>query len=222
MVVVFDLDDTLYDELSFVASGFKAVSAYLSGDFLIPEEKSFQFMEKKLSGGRGKIFDELLAEYGIYSEKKVKKCLSVYRSHNPEIKLYEEADVCLDRFCSLPIYIVTDGNKIVQHNKLEALNLNARVKYSYITHRFGVKNAKPSPYCFFKICEKEKVSPGEIVYIADNPNKDFVGIKPFGFKTARVLTGQYKNIEKPIEFEAEFRLDTLSKLTDEFLKTVFR
>ena len=39
MILVFDLDDTLYDEITFVYSGFSAVSKYLSLQFNLNEKK---------------------------------------------------------------------------------------------------------------------------------------------------------------------------------------
>ena len=39
MILVFDLDDTLYDEIAFVYSGFSAVSKYLSLQFNLNEKK---------------------------------------------------------------------------------------------------------------------------------------------------------------------------------------
>lgn len=217
MVLVFDLDDTLYEELTFVKSGFRAVARYLYEQYSIPVQSGMEFMIAKLSSGRGRIFDDLLLHYGIYKKALVRKCVSVYRLHQPEIKLYPEADACLERFRNYPLYIVTDGNKMVQANKIKALGLDKRVKFAYITHRYGIKNAKPSPYCFLKICEREKVTPKEVVYIADNPHKDFVGIKPLGFKTIRILQGQYKNIKLPVTHEADRIIQSLHEINEDLL-----
>lgn len=129
MVIVFDLDDTLYEELTYVQSGFRAVAGYLEDTYHIPAETSFLSMMNRLPGGRGRIFDGLLAEFGIYSKEKVTKCLAVYRRHLPEIHLAPEADACLDRLRNYPLYIVTDGNKLVQENKIKALGLDQRVKF---------------------------------------------------------------------------------------------
>lgn len=217
MVLVFDLDDTLYEELTFVKSGFKAVAVYLNEQYSIPVETGFEFMLQKLPFGRGRIFDDLLSHHGIYKKDLVRKCVSIYRLHRPEITLYPEADVCLERFRDYPLYIVTDGNKVVQQNKIRALGLDQRVKFCYITHCYGIKNAKPSPYCFLKICEREKVSPKEVVYIADNPHKDFVGIKPLGFKTIRVIQGQYKDLILSKEYEANQQIYSLRELNENLL-----
>lgn len=217
MILVFDLDDTLYEELTFVKSGFRAVADYLNEQYSIPVQTGLEFMLGKLSSGRGRIFDDLLINYDIYKKDLVRKCVSIYRRHRPEITLYPEADVCLERFRDYPLYIVTDGNKVVQQNKIRALGLDQRVKFCYITHCYGIKNAKPSPYCFFKICEREKVSPKEVVYIADNPHKDFVGIKPLGFKTIRVIQGQYKDLILSKEYEANQQIYSLRELNENLL-----
>jgi putative hydrolase of the HAD superfamily len=120
----------------------------------------------------------------------------------------------------LPLYIVTDGNKLVQHRKLAALNLLSRVKRSFITHRFGIRHAKPSPYCFQRICALENTSPQQVIYIADNPVKDFVGIKPLGYKTIRVLTGQHKSTVMPPAFEADRQIHSLAELDWALINTI--
>lgn len=221
-VLVFDLDDTLYDELSYVDSGFRAVAQFLTDAFQVKYDAAYQSMKYRVARGRDRIFDDILSEFGLYSRKNVRRCLSVYRLHKPSIALYPEADACLTRFADWPLYIVTDGNKLVQHNKLEALGLKKRVRRYFITHRFGLRNAKPSPYCFHKICEAERVEPQQVVYIADNPNKDFVGIKPLGFPTVRVLTGQHRSVTKPAEYGADFIISSLQELDRALLAEIFR
>lgn len=220
-VLVFDLDDTLYDELSYVDSGFRAVARFLADAFQVEYDAAYQSMKHRLARGRDRIFDEMLSEFGLYSRRNVRRCLSVYRLHKPAIALYPEADACLAFFKDWPLYIVTDGNKLVQQNKIEALELKTRVKRYFITHRFGLRNAKPSPYCFHRICEAERVGPQQVVYIGDNPQKDFVGIKPLGFLTVRVLTGQHQAVRKPAEYGADFTISSLKELDKAFLAEIF-
>jgi putative hydrolase of the HAD superfamily len=212
-VIVFDLDDTLYEELTYVTSGFRAVASYLKKHYNIDEkqclEKMLLLMEKN---GRGSIFDDILETYTISSKQNITKCLSVYRSHIPNIKLFDDAKDCLKRLANYPKYIVTDGNKVVQKIKLEKLQLNLSMKRCFITHQYGKENAKPSPHCFLKIAEIEKVPFEEIIYIGDNPNKDFVGIKPLGFKTIRIMRGNYKNVIMPEKYNADKTITTLNEL----------
>ncbi len=217
-VLVFDLDDTLYPESTFVQSGFLAVSSYIERQFGFPKEEVFSLMWTRFcTYGRDRAFDHMLRHYGIFSVKNVNQCVSVYRSHKPDIKLDPEAESCLARFSSHPLYIVTDGNKLVQHNKLEALELYEKVTRCYITHRYGLKHAKPSPYCFLKICEREHARPQDVIYVADNPNKDFVGIKPYGFVTVRLLKGAYRDAKMDPKFEADFQITSLAELDRQFL-----
>lgn len=220
MIIVFDLDDTLYDELTYVRSGFQAVAEYLWAQYRLPVETSFLEMAGKLSGGRGRIFDDVLRESGLFSKSLVRKCLAVYRGHSPKIHLAGDADACLDRLQLYPRYIVTDGNKMVQANKIKALGLETKVNDYYITHRYGKRHAKPSPYCFLQICKREGVPPADVLYVGDNPHKDFVGIKPLGFKTVRIMQGQHREAVRPPEYEADLQIASLDQLTPEFLETL--
>lgn len=215
-VIVFDLDDTLYEELTFVYSGLKAVAGYLQAEAGIDEVESFNVMYSELhSAGRGKIFDRVLDKHGILTQSRVSRCLSVYRSHKPEIMLYPDAIQCLHDQ-EAPLYIVTDGHKLVQQRKLEALGLNTNVsgiRKSFISRRFGIHNEKPSPHCFQIICRLENVQPDEVIYVGDNPHKDFVGIKPLGFRTVRIMRGNHCLVEMPPEYEADHRISSLVELT---------
>ncbi|MBS4195489.1 HAD family hydrolase [Lederbergia citri] len=212
-VIVFDLDDTLYDELTYVKSGFLQVATFLGYEFNISSKELITWMWERLqTHGRGAIFDDVLQNYGHYTKTMAKRCVAVYRTHLPNISLPQSTVECLTGLSGAPLYIVTDGNKIVQHNKLQALGLYTMVKHCYVTHRYGKHHAKPSPYCFLNIVKKEKIASKDVIYIGDNPLKDFVGIKPLGFKTIRIMTGQHKDIEMPIEYEADERIESLTQL----------
>lgn len=216
-VIVFDLDDTLYEELSFVYSGLRAVAGYLQTEAGIDEKESFSVMYSELhSVGRGKIFDRVLDKYGLFTRIRVSRCLSVYRSHKPVIMLYPDAAQCLHDHKEIPLYIVTDGHKLVQQRKLEALGLcseGSGIRRCFISRRFGIHNEKPSPHCFQIICGLENVQPDEVIYVGDNPHKDFVGIKPLGFRTVRIMRGNHHFVEMPPEYEADHRISSLGELS---------
>ena len=214
MILVFDLDDTLYDEMSFVQSGFAAVSTLLNNEFNIGKSESYEMMLDVLDKeGRGEIFNRILENFGIFSKKRVRKCLSTYRSHKPQINLPKTSIKLLKRFDDYPKYIVTDGNKYVQKQKITTLNLYQKIKKAFITHCYGLKHAKPSPYCLEKIARIEKCPNSCIVYIGDDPHKDFVGIKPMGFKTIRVLQGRHKNTKLDKGREAHLSVSSLDDIT---------
>ena len=115
MIIVFDLDDTLYDEITYVRSSLFEVALYLSEKLLISKDIIYTNLNEVLEiNGRGKVFDIVLTNYGIYSKTEIKRCLSVYRSNTPKIKLFDHAISCLERFKDYHKYLVTDGNKMVQ------------------------------------------------------------------------------------------------------------
>ncbi|OFZ80472.1 MAG: hypothetical protein A2583_14315 [Bdellovibrionales bacterium RIFOXYD1_FULL_53_11] len=222
MILVFDLDDTLFDDMQFVRGGLHEVSRYLHKTYSIPTNVSFPLFIRQAGKNRSRVFDNVLSMLGLHTKREIKKCIGIYRSHKPRLSLHGDALRCFKRLRAFPLYIVTDGHKTVQAAKIKALGLDKHVKFSFITHRYGVRHAKPSPWCFLKICKIEKVHPGEVVYVADNPEKDFVGIKPLGFVTVRILRGRCRHIVKTRRHEAAFRIDSLDELTLEFLDKIIR
>ena len=220
MIIVFDLDEVLYDEKTYVISGFRAVSEFLEKDEAIPKKIIFEYLKRRLKNGRERIFNDLLDNFRIYSQKNLEKCISVYRTHTPKIKLYSDAKDCLKRLKNYPLYIVTDGNKMVQKNKIKALNLENHVKKTILTSNYGLRNSKPSTFCFQKICDMEKTSPTNLVYIGDDPHKDFVGLKREGFKTIRLFKGRFKNERLSKEFEADYKIKSLKEINEKFIKKI--
>ena len=212
MIPIFDLDDTLYPERTFVESGFKAVASMLEQRYEWPSEESMQLMLGFLeTEGRGAIFNRLLETNGLLSAAKVSECVRAYRHHSPSIKL---ADGARELLCTLGkrSYLVTDGHKIVQKNKVSALALEHLFNKVYITHRYGIKHAKPSAYCFGLIREREQCKWSDMVYVGDNPSKDFVTLNSLGVHTIRVMTGEHKNaIAKPLH-DAKHRIGSLKEL----------
>jgi putative hydrolase of the HAD superfamily len=221
MILIFDLDDTLYSEIEYVKSGFLTVSNYLGKNYKLDEQDIYQQMLEVLNDrGRGSVFNEVLTKYKINNTKNVKKCISIYRSHNPIISLYSEAEKCLLDLNSYKKYLVTDGNIYVQRNKIKALNIKQFFIKTIPTYQYGQSFSKPSTGCFEKILKWEKCTPDNLIYIGDNPNKDFVNIKKMGLKTIRVLTGGFKNVKMSSEYEAEFTLNNLNELTLSFIKSL--
>jgi putative hydrolase of the HAD superfamily len=214
LIIVFDLDDTLYQEITYVKSGLKAVADEIAEKYKMNSKvvyrDSLLILEKS---GRGKIFDTLLKDYGFYTRREVQRLVSIYRFHKPEIKIGKRELKALN-WCSTNsnLYLVTDGNKFVQAKKIESLGISEIFTRIFITHRFGLDAAKPSLKCFEIIRKSENVSWAEIVYIGDDPNKDFIELKKAGAITIRVRTGRFASIKKSMEYEADWHIDSLEEL----------
>lgn len=211
-VVVFDLDDTLYEELEYVRSGHRAVAQFLAPILLQDPEIIYSELQDALKLGREGVFDRVLSKYKKNSKRLIAACLQVYRQHDPQISLSPSTLSCLQQLKDYPLYVVTDGNIRVQRRKCQALGLDAFMKRCICSWAYGKKCGKPSPYCFLKICSWENVTPEEVVYVSDNPHKDFVGIKPLGFRTIRVQTGPYSQQTFPTAYDAELAISDLTQL----------
>ena len=171
--VIFDLDDTLYSEKEYVRSGYKAVSDYLGGGY---EEKLWSFFE----AGKPSI-DELLKELGRESEKA--DVLKVYRSHKPDIHLYPGVAEMIENLKAkgIKVGIITDGRPEGQRNKLNALGLD--VDDVIITDELGgIQFRKPCDIAFRIMITKWRLNPADVVYVGDNPAKDFQAPQQLGMR----------------------------------------
>ncbi len=216
MILIFDLDDTLYEEITFVRSGFYKVAEYALKEWGIPLNSSIHEMNNILvNKGRGKIFNEWLSTNNKYNKRNLKKCISLYRSHIPDIKVCKSAEYILNKYHKkYSMYIVTDGNKLVQYNKIAALKISQFFNKVFITHRYGLQAAKPSIYCFKKIKNLAKCDWKDMLYVGDNPNKDFVNLKPLQVKTIRILKGSFSHLRRESKYEADLDIYSLYDLPE--------
>ena len=220
MIIVLDVDDTIYKELDYVQSGFQVVSEYLEQRFKIPAKEVFERMCSFLPNRRGRIFDEVLLHYSCYSQEIVQECLQIYRCHSPKIHLFPDVIRFLQRFSNNQKYLVTDGFPSVQRKKIQSLGVKKYNLFYYLTHIWGVEFEKPNPLAFQLICEREGVTAEQVVYFGDNQRKDFVGISPLGFKTVQILRGNYHKQEYAIEYKAMRTIKSFDEVTSDFLESL--
>lgn len=200
--VIFDLDDTLYSEKEYVRSGYKAVSDYLGGGY---EARLWSFFE----AGKPAI-DELLKELG--QENKKAKVLEVYRSHKPAIHLYPGVAEMIEELKEkeIKVGIITDGRPEGQRNKLEALGLD--VDDVIITDELGgVQFRKPCDIAFRILLTRWRLNPADVVYVGDNPVKDFqapqqLGMRSLWFKNPDGLYSMEDKVSDNVEIKELLRL----------------
>ncbi|OCP10114.1 MULTISPECIES: HAD family hydrolase [unclassified Ensifer] len=205
-VLVFDLDDTLYLERDFVASGFKAVATWLAGHAGI--EGFAAHCEAAVAGGHsGHVFDAALAAMGVDADASlVAQLVAVYRGHEPKIHLAADARRFLARSGVGRRAIITDGPAATQQAKVKALGLETLVDLVVFTDDWGREFWKPHARAFETIEAWAQVKPGDLVYIADNPLKDFVTPRSRGWHT--VMVAREARIHNTAAPDAAHRADT--------------
>ncbi len=175
--VIFDLDDTLYSEKQYIRSGYKAVAKLLRDEALA--DRLWTYFEN----GKPAI-DELLDELCLLDRKD--ECLEVYRGQMPEITLYEGVVEMIEELKAkcIKVGIITDGRPEGQRNKLKVLGLDKLVDDIIITDELGgVQFRKPCDIAFRIMQNRWRIPFEQMVYVGDNPNKDFQAPKQLGMRS---------------------------------------
>lgn len=161
--IVFDLDDTLTQEIEFLKSAYYQIAEKINSNRQneIYENMLELFRQKK------NVFEALTEQF---PELTIEHLLNTYRQHFPIIKLNEGAKELLD-FCiskNYKIGLISDGRSITQRNKLKALGIEKFFDKIIISEEFG--SEKPD-LKNFEIFMKEAES---FYYIANDTKKDFI------------------------------------------------
>ena len=189
--VVFDLDDTLYDEIEYCETGFTAVAEFLAELPVTPPVNRIftSIWDQFTAGNRKNTFNTALDELEIsYDDKLIAELVNVYRNHNPTIKLPRDSrDVLCELGEKYTLALITDGFLPAQQLKVKSLGIEEYFKCIIYTEQLGREFWKPSPVGFEKILQTLNVRPENAVYIADNEKKDFIAPNKLGFFTVQLI-----------------------------------
>jgi putative hydrolase of the HAD superfamily len=223
-VVVFDLDDTLYLERDFVRSGYKACDDWFVRQTGVKGlADCCQSMFE--AGQRTQIFNHaLLALLPNGHQNLVESLVSIYRNHRPTIRLQDDAI----RFLSAArltnrMALITDGPLQTQMNKVEALALQPYFPWIVFTDFWGKPYWKPHPRAFLAIQQWARAEPSSLVYVADNPAKDFVSPRRLGWLTIRIKRHDRVHLtEAPTcDHEPHLSIDSLDQLAAQLVGPQF-
>ena len=212
--ILFDLDDTLYPEKQFVMSGFRAVASYLSKKYGMDSDYIFSILKEDFENGlRKRNLDVVLQKLGMEDEN-TPDVVRIFREHKPTISLYPEVRPILDwskkRF---KLGLITDGYIITQRNKIHSLKIEDYFDVIIINDiSKGCSKIDKEP--FLKALSEINFNAQDVVYVGDNPAKDFVRAKEIGIHTIRIIRGasEYSGITVDKSFEAEYIIRNLGEL----------
>lgn len=217
-VVIFDLDDTLYDEIEYCQSGFRAAAQWLN--HLKPTcgsvEVIYDVFWRIFQTNKTKTFDAALTELAVPADKKlIQTLIRRYRCHRPALKLPRESrQVLQDLSEDYTLALLTDGYLPAQKLKVGALGIQRYFTQIVYTEQLGRQYWKPSPAGFQAIVNAVGRPPQSMIYVGDNPAKDFIAPNRLGMKTLQVLRPRRLHTREPSECEAraQYRLEALADL----------
>ncbi|MBV9283309.1 MAG: HAD family hydrolase [Acidimicrobiia bacterium] len=200
--VLFDLDDTLFDQRVWLQGAWRAVASTGACEFGIGERQLFDALVEISAEGtdRGRIIDRALARVGLRSSPLVVEPLvKAFRAHRPpELPPYPGVDVALRTLgARVPLALVTDGDPDIQRFKLDALGLADAFAVVVLTDRLdgGRAARKPNPVGLLHALSQLFVEPEAAVYVGDRPDKDIAAAHAAGMRAIRVRTGEYRHVD---------------------------
>jgi len=217
-VVVFDLDDTLYDEIEYCRSGFTAVAKYLAGtQRKLSVERIFTaFWQQFTAGNRTKTFNTALDELGVgYDDMLIQQLVQVYRNHDPQITLPQDSqDVLSQLQKKYTLALLTDGFLPAQQLKVRALGIEKYFKSMVYTEELGRQFWKPSPVGFEQLLAQLDARPKTSAYIADNAEKDFIAPNKLGLVTVQVTRPAHIHTSSSPDPDAaaKYKIEGIGKL----------
>lgn len=183
--LVVDVDDTLYLERDYVRSGLRHLDDWCRQELGVGGvgECAWRLFE----GGRRRtiVTDALRLLEVEVTPGLTERVVSEYRAHRPRITLLPDARWLLTHVGEVvPIAVVTDGPAESQRAKVAALGLPRWASPIVVTAELG--SSKPDPEMFRTAVRNWNIPAHDIVYVADNPAKDFTGPRELGWRAVRV------------------------------------
>lgn len=187
--VVFDLDDTLISEKEYIESGYSHIASLLSRKLEENPEVVYDELMLLFKTSPKNVFNRLLDIYEIkYTEEDIKGLVEEYRNHQPLISFYPDVLPCLRLLKERGIKtgIITDGFVNAQRNKLMTVGAYDLFDEVIITDEMGIEYRKPHPRAYELMRERLNVEFDEMIFIGDNPEKDFHIGNTYPIKTIRI------------------------------------
>lgn len=197
---VFDVDDTLYLERDYVASGFRAVGQWLNENHGVDGfgDRCWALFE---AGARNHVFNEALASsWRAPNPELISQLVTVYRDHEPDIRLSPQVARQLEDLAgSTSITLLTGGPVKSQQRKVAALGLARFTEAVVYAGAWGPEFDKPHPRAWQRTEGLTRLTGPALTYVADNPLKDFAAPRSLGWHCIRIrLEGsQHQALETP-------------------------
>jgi putative hydrolase of the HAD superfamily len=201
--VVFDLDNTLYDETEYftlVINEFCLKHNFLFNRDLIDLYKRIRPYSKDL-------FKDLLYGMDVYSDEFKEDLFYIYTS-------IDQGTICIDDIAlnfilklkqqNVKVALLTNGLLKAQKNKVRLLKVDGYFDQIVYAREFGRDFEKPNPKAFEIVTERLKEEFTSLVFIGDNPETDFTVPHEKGAATLRFRKGINAERKCDVQIDGEF------------------
>lgn len=178
--IVFDLDDTLFQEIEYLKSAYRFIAELLKPQL---EVNLYPEMIAAYESGESAL-DIIFEKYEIQNYT-VKDLVYIYRYHFPDLQIEPKTLALLVQLKNAghKLGIITDGRSKSQRNKLKALGIIDFFDDIVISGEIGTEKPDPANYLNFVV----KYPLHRYCYIGDNTGKDFITPNRLGWTTIGVL-----------------------------------
>ncbi len=189
--IIFDLDNTLYNEGTYFLEVFKVFVKKHNIDF---SEIETIFSNKSILISND-IFGDILKELGIHTPRLQEELFKLYKTIDTKLQLYEDARelITFAKERGLKLGIITNGVIEAQRNKIRCLSIQNLFDSIVYAREFGKLGEKPNVMPYRKILRELKIKPKEAIYIGDNLETDIEGARELTIKTIWLRRGYFKD-----------------------------
>lgn len=217
--VLFDLDDTLYDQRQWLSGAFLLAGRHLEEECGIPAREAqaeLVALSNRFGSASGSLFNRLLASHGIAEDPALLHVLIArFYEHRPEtLEPYPGVRETLREIQNggLACGLITNGRTDVQLAKVDALGIRESFLIVLVSGMFGDTWKKPASLMHRKALAELGVEGRACVSVGDNPGIDFVPARETGCCTIRVLKGEYASVIADPGTDADRTIDEIPEL----------
>ncbi len=197
--ILFDVDDTLFSTTQFASQARqRAVEAMVRQGIRLPVSEVRRELDEviaEFTSNYGGHFDKLLLRLPERSWAGHNRALIIaagvmaYHATKAELRPFPDVEPFFERVHrhgEIMLGIITHGLEIKQAEKILLLGILKWLNPGaiFISDQLGI--SKPNPKLYQRACSALGLSPGEVMYIGDNPAHDIDPVNALGMVSVRI------------------------------------
>ena len=207
--VIFDFDNTLYDESEY----FRVVINAFCKDKNLSQEIGDELLAhlKKIRPTSKNIFKDLLEPFDLFSKENSDLFFDYYTGVATELPLFSDTLAVLNyvKEKKIKCFLLTNGLLKAQKNKLRCARIAHHFEHVFFARMFGREYEKPHIRMYKHIEEETKISACDCLYVGDNLRTDFITPYQMGGTTVFL-----NSTNQPLHPKPKFITFEVSRLSD--------